>query len=364
MEGSTPSREPAELAAVREAFHGGRFEPARVLARRLLGSPVPPEVALEARRLLANASFRLGHLPDTIEAGHSVIDQVGASSLHPARFDALALLVVAYGERAEYDASIEALRQLLGQAQRGDSLRDHVRARGSMAVCFTLMGDPWAGQRVLGELGQWLEKLPGESALEATVHNNHASIWLQIARSARDGGDAEARTDALVAAQATLQRARDLAGTLGDERVKAFADVHECEALLLAGDAPLVLKLVRDAMARADDAGLSAHGRFLRQLQAEAFIESNQPAAALRSLRALDARLGPGHDLTSRIRQLSLMYAACAAIGDYPQALVHIEQANELETMRAWRRAAAASKHLRLRLELEHVYKLPSTTGG
>lgn len=352
--------DPPELATLRAAFDGGRFQTALAIGRRLLADPPRPEVALPARRLLTNAAFRLGRFEEAISNARGAIEQLGSATSHPIRFDALAVLVVAHGERADYDASIEALRQLLAQAARGDALRDQVRARGSMASCFALMGDPWAAQRVLADVASWLARLRGEPRIEATVQTNHAAIWIEIARLAFEGGDAEAVAQAIASAAAPLARAREIATELGDARVAAFADVHECELLLMRGDAARAQSILRDALARADDAGLSAHGRFLRQLQAEALLRDGEPEAALRALRASEARLGPGEDFTSRIRQLNLLHDACAALGDFAQALVHVEQARELERIRHWRRAAAASKHLRLRLELEHLYRPPA----
>lgn len=355
--------EPPELATVRTAFDGGRFHTALSIAKRLLDAQPGPDVALPARRLLTNAAFRLGRLDEAIASAQAAIEQLGSATSHPIRFDALAVLVVAQGERADYDASIEALRQLLAQAARGDALRDQVRARGSMASCFALMGDPWAAQRVLADMATWLARLRGETRIEATVQTNHASVWIEIARLAFEGGDAEAVAQAIAAAAAPLARAREIAAELGDARIAAFADVHECELLLMRGEAARAQAILRDALARADDAGLSAHGRFLRQLQAEALLRDGEPEAALRALRASEARLGPGEDHTSRIRQLNLLHAACAALGDFAQALVHVEQARELERIRHWRRAAAASKHLRLRLELEHLSRPPAASG-
>jgi tetratricopeptide (TPR) repeat protein len=355
--------DPSPLTALQAAFEAGRLQSTLTLGQRLLDGDPPADVALEVRRVLTSAAFRLGRFGEAIGVAQGAVDQLGSATSHPARFDALAVLVVAHGERGDYDASIEALRQLLAQAARGDSLRDQVRSRGSMASCFAMLGDPWAAQRVLAEVAQWLGRLSGETRLEATVQTNHAAIWIEIARQARDGGDAEALAQAIAAAAAPLARAREIAAELGDARVAAFADVHECETLLLQGEPARVKAIVRDALTRADDAGLSAHGRFLRQLQAEALLCDGEPEAALRMLRAVEARLGPGEDFTSRIRQLQLLYGACAALGDFAQALVHVEQARELERVRHWRRAAAASRHLRLRLELEHLYRPPAAGG-
>jgi tetratricopeptide (TPR) repeat protein len=344
------------LAAARAALDAVRLHEARRIAQALLDAPpADPQAAVDARRIVCNAAFRLGDLPQAVVASRELQDHVGASSAHPARFDALAILVVAHGEQAEYDASIEAVRALLSLAGRGDSLADYVRARGSLAVCLTLLGDPWAGQRVHDEVAALLGKLPDELRLEAAVHTNRASIVLHIARLAGEGGDAAAQAEAIAAAQISLDRGRAIATTLADPRLQAFVDVHECEALLLRGEGQRVLDVVRAALTSADVAGLSAHGRYLRQLEAEALLRERQPEAALRCLRAAEARLGTGHDYTSRIRQLTLLHEACAALGDYPQALVHFEQACELKHRRGYRQAQAQSRHLRLRLELEHL---------
>jgi tetratricopeptide (TPR) repeat protein len=357
---SAPADAP-ELAPLKDAFEGGHFLDVLEHGRRRLDDGLAAELVLPVRGWMAHAAFRLGRFAEAIDSASATIEHLGSATSHPARFDALALLVVSHAERAEYDESIDALRRLLAQAARGDSLRDQVRARGSMASCFALMGDPWAAQRVLAEVAGWLARLPGEQRLEATVQVNLAAIWLEIARGAGEGGDTAALNAAAAAAEAPLARSREIAATLGDARIAAFADVHGCEALLLSGQTERVQAIVRDALGRAEGAGLSAHGRFLRLLQAEALLRGGAPEAALRTLRTADARLGPGEDFASRIRQLHLLHAACAALGDFAQALVHMEQAQALERVRQWRRDAAASRHLRLRLELEHLYRPPAT---
>jgi tetratricopeptide (TPR) repeat protein len=273
------------------------------------------------------------------------------------RFDTLAVSVVAAGELARYDQSIEHLQLLNATAARGGSLAEFVRARGTAATCFALMGDPWAAQRLLSELLGLFQVGGNELRLEATTRGNHASVCLQIARLARQGGDAAVSDEALDHAEASLARAGEIAAALADARVAAFADVHRAEVDLLRGRSRAALERLDGALARAEAAGLHAHVRALRLLEAEAWFAQGDRVAARGRLDAVAARVGEGHELGARIRVHTQLQQVLAADGDAVQALAHSEHARQLGRMRQYRQARAQSQWLRVRLEVEHMYR-------
>ena len=110
-------------------------------------------------------------------------------------------------------------------------------ARGTAAICFALLGDPWAGQRLLSELLGLFQGLPSEASLETVARNNHCAVCLLVARAARDAGDDAGCSEALDHAEASLGRAREIVRQTGDHRLGAFVDVHGSEAMLLRGRA-------------------------------------------------------------------------------------------------------------------------------
>jgi hypothetical protein len=274
-----------------------------------------------------------------------------------ARFDVLAVSVVASGELARFDQSIAHLKLLLPLAARADSLTEFVRGRGTAAACFSLLGDPWAGQRLLAELVGLFQGGTPERQLESKVRTNHASVCLQLARLARHGGDSTGADEALELASASLERAREIAHEIGDERTAASDDVHAAELSLLRGDAATALRLLAGTVAHADAAGLTAHARQLRLLEAEARYSSGDIAGAHDMLDALHERLREGHEIGVRIGYHTQRQRVFSAQGNPASALAHLEQARSLAQYLQYRQSRAQSQHLRARLELEHMYR-------
>ena len=351
-----PPLSAGDLSAVQTAYDGGRYLEALHAARAL--DAASPTFDAAAMRLRCLAAWRAGEIDEAARTAERMVAAVGSdANSAAARFDVLAVSVVAAGELARYDQSISHLKLLLPLAARADSLTEFVRARGTAAGCFTLLGDPWAGQRLLSELVGLFQGGTPERRLEATVRTNHASVCLQIARLAQQGGDAAGADEALEHAGASLLRAREIAGETNDDRIAAFADVHAAELALLQREPATALRLLAGAVAHAEAAGLAAHARQLRLLEAEARLGSDDTAGAQAVLEALRQRLGEGHELGVRIRFHSQQQRVCLALGDAAGALDHQEQARVLAQYRQYRQARAQSLHLRTRLELEHMYR-------
>jgi len=345
------------LARAQLALDRGRYAEALEASRTLddaAGEPPPTEVL----RIRATAAFRLGELDDAALTAKRLIDVVGRDAKDESvRIDVLAVSVVAAGELARYDQSIEHLQMMQSAAARAGTLSDFVRARGTAANCFALLGDPWAGQRLLSELSGMFMGGTTELQLEATVRSNHASVSLQIARMARLGGDPGACEEALDHAAASLERAREIAKALGDARMTAVADVHASEIALLRDDPARSLALLGDALAKADAAQLWAHARRLRLLEAEALLVQGDAAAARRHLEIVAARLDDGHEIGARIRYHWLMQRVLRSAGDSAGALDQLDRARQLVQYRQYRQSRAQSRFLRTRLELEHLYR-------
>jgi len=355
---SESSSPPADWAAAQTAFERGEYVTALEAMRALTHEPGEDGKAIEALRLRAVAAFRLGELDEAASVAQRLIEVIGrAAQAEPARIDVLAVSVVAAGEMTQYEQSIEHLQLMLSAAARAGTLADYVRGRGSAATCFALLGDPWAGKRLLSELAGMFQGGATHARLETTVRTNHASVSLQIARMARQGGDPMGSEEALEHAAASLERAREIASEVGDPRSQAFGDVHAAELALLRDEPDAALALLEGAIARAEAARLWAHERQLRLLEAEALLLKGDVAAARAHLDQVAARLNTGHEIGARIRYHAQMQRTLIAQGDPVGALAQLEQARTLAQYRQYRQARAQSRFLRTRLELEHLYR-------
>jgi tetratricopeptide (TPR) repeat protein len=355
---SASSAPPADWTAAQAAFERGQYVAALEGMRALTREPGNDGGVIEALRLRAVAAFRLGELDEAASVAQRLIDVIGrAGPAEPARVDVLAVSVVAAGELARFEQSIEHVQMMLSAAARAGTLADYVRARGTAATCFALLGDPWAGQRLLSELAGMFQGGAPNPRLEATVRTNHASVSLQIARLARQGGDPMACEEALEHAAASLDRAREIAREIGDPRSQAFGDVHAAELALLRDQPDTALAMLEGAIARAEAALLWAHERQLRLLEAEALLLKGDVAAAREHLERVAARLNTGHEIGARIRYHAQMQRALVAVGDPLGALAQLEQARTLAQHRQYLQARAQSRFLRTRLELEHLHR-------
>ncbi len=352
----------AALAAAQVDYDAGRLRQALRTARRFDLDTVAAADRSDAVRLRAQASFRLGELDEAADAAQTLLDRLeGQAPSYPGRIRVLAVSVVAAAELTRFEQALGHLQQMLSAASRG-SLDDYVRARGTAAICFVLLGDPWAGQRLLSELLGLFQGLPTEASLEAVARNNHCAVCLLVARAARDAGDDAGCSEALDLAEASLGRAQEIAQQLGDHRLGAFVDIHGSEAMLLRGHAAAALDPLQAAADHAAEAGLPAHARQLRVLLAEACTAAGEPARALGLLREVDATLREGHELGLRIRCVRQLQAALTATGEVEQALQQANRAHALEQFRLYQQLRTQSRFLRMRLELEHLYRYRSST--
>jgi hypothetical protein len=349
-ERSDPS---GSLEAAQAAYDEGRYEVALNGARAHGGDAQPA-----ALRLRCLAAFRLGEYDEaaSVALQHQGVAQAAAGT-ESTVFDVLAVSVIAAGELARFDQSIEHLQLVQSAAARAGSLADFVRGRGTAATCFALLGDPWAAQRVLSELMGLFQAGSPERKLESSLRINHVSVCLHIARLARQGGDEAACEEAIDHAAASLERAHEIARDSGDQRVAAFSDVHAAELSMLRGAPDAALALLVGVAAQADAAGLWAHARQLRLLEAEALLAHGDAAAARVQLDIVGARLNEGHEIASRIRYHGQMQRVLGANGEAAASLEQLEKARVLAQFRQYRQSLAQSRYLRVRLELEHMYR-------
>jgi len=265
--------------------------------------------------------------------------------------------VLAAGELLRFEQMLLHLRLALQTAQRGGTLAEWVRARGTAAAAFTLLGDPWAAWRLTAELAGTFQGLADQPRLETTARNNHCSTCLLLARMARAAGDPAAADEALAHAEASLRRMRELLALTRDSRGAAFADVNEADLALQQGGGARAIVLLRDAAEGAVARGLRGHARWLTLLEAEALVSVGDSEQALQRALPLIDQLGEGHGLAMRIRAHEVLHQACNATHEVAAARVHLAQAQALERQQRYCQLQVQSLHLRERLDLEHLYR-------
>ncbi|HEX5685893.1 MAG TPA: hypothetical protein VFY73_17855 [Ideonella sp.] len=328
------------------------------------GLPIPLVASID--HLHCVAAFRLGELDDSLRRARSFLERVdpGVESALEQRFAVLAVAVVAAGELALYERCLDLLTELLGLACRIGGLAHYVRARGTAASAFLLLGDLWAAQRILAVLTSEFDQPHSELRLEATMRCNHASLCLQLARMARDAADPEAAQQAIEDAAHSVERAVLAADGLQDLRIVTFVDLHQVELSMLQGDGDKARSFLAKAMKGAQAAGLNAHWRHLDLLQAEMLLNDGSAQPALDILDGLRQSEGTSNELNTRLRQRELEYRALHAAGRDAEALEARAAFDKLHAYRSFRQARAQSTLMRKRLELEHLFRRGSEGAG
>jgi hypothetical protein len=376
MSGATPPQpvEPEEalaaaLAAGEDDYERNRLEAALAAARRVRGAgrDVAAPLSMRATRLQCLAAFRVGEIAESADAALAFLDVAGAGGANELQqLDVLCISVVAAGEVLRFDQSLAHLQLAQRVAQRIGTLAAWVRARGSAAAAFTLLGDPWAARRLAAELAGIFQAVADQPRLEITARGNHCATCIGLARAAREVGDAATADEALAHAEASLARLRELVTATRDARGAAFADVNEAELVLLRGGAARALKLLRPALAAADSGGLRGHRHWLALTEAEALVAVGDAVLAIEKLAPLQAELGAAQEFAMRVRLHELLHRAYLATQETEAARAHLERAQALERQQRYAQLQAVSAHLRERLELEHMvrYRGGEAAGG
>jgi hypothetical protein len=364
----------AVVRKAREALAGVVAGTTRGAWQSRAGAPQPLSALAAAAfsawtaRLQCLVAFRTGEIAQAADAALAFVAAGGADVAGPVndlqRLDVFCVSVVAAGEVLRFAQSLAHLRLALQAAQRLGTLPAWVRARGTAAAAFALLGDPWAAQRLTAELAGTFQGLSDQPRLEATARSNHCAISLVLTRLAREAGDEVAATEALAHAQASLARMREIVAATGDSRGAAFTDVHEAELALQQGAGARALELLEGAAARARARGLHGHARWLTLAEGEACVSAGRVQASLECLAPLQAELGEAHEFAMRIQLHKVLHRAAVARQDMQAARAHLEQAWQFEQQQRYQQLRAQSEHLRLRLELEHMYRYQAKAGA
>lgn len=358
MPSPSSARVAEALELARQRFAEGRLVATVELLEPIARKGLPASQVASIDHLQCVASFRLGQLSDSLRCAQSFLQLVdpGLESELEHRFSLLAVAVVAAGELALYEESLQYLSELLTLSTRFGDLSHYVRARGTAASAFQLMGDLWAAQRVLAALSSEFDRPHTEQRLETTMRCNHASLCLLLARLARDAGANEAAQQALHDAEASVRRAITTAAELEDLRLVTFVRLHEVEFSMLQGQLDQAQSHLALALQHAQSAGLNAHWRHMQLLEAELLLVRGHAQQALEILADLQAAEHPTNELSTRVRLRDLQCRSLSALGQHAAALSARQAYDKLHGFRTFRQARAQSTLMRTRLEMEHLF--------
>jgi hypothetical protein len=196
MPAPSSARVAEALEVARQRFAEGRLVATVELLEPIARKGLPASQVASIDHLQCVASFRLGQLSDCLRCARSFLQLVdpGLEGELEHRFSLLAVAVVAAGELALYEESLQYLSELLTLSTRFGDLSHYVRARGTAASAFQLMGDLWAAQRVLAALSSEFDRSHTEQRLETTMRCNHASLCLLMVRMAPSTPPPNSRT--------------------------------------------------------------------------------------------------------------------------------------------------------------------------
>jgi hypothetical protein len=310
-----------------------------------------------AKRVACLASFRVGELAHAARSAREFTEHVSLSLQDTLayRFDTLAVAALAEGELANYEDCFGRVREVLGLASRLGGLAYWVRARGTAASAFALLGDVWAAKRILTSLAKALAGEAQSLRLEATVRNNHASVCLQMARLARLGGEPQTSAEALSEARASVERACEIARELNDSRLVAFGRLHTVELDFLSAGSSVHVHRLDEAIHEAERDGLRAHWLQLVLLRAEVARDARKADWNLPLLRAAEESHA-GQALAMRIKLYECVRDSFEHANDLPAARQWRIKAEELRNFQELRRVRAQSLLVSTRLELEHLF--------
>lgn len=354
---------PALLADVRERFAAGDYPRAYQLGLHLWhhGSGADRRLGVQ---LAVRSAHRLGNYGDAVNLLPQALEAWADHAQAPEFFDLLGSAVMCFGGLAHYEDMIEAMRRLHSHPSRSGSLAYHVRARMLAAVGLGLLGDTWAGLRILSEAAGHLKSLahmPEAELIEASVLANHAGVCVMSAWVHHDKGDIEGCKQQLTAAKQSATRARELALAHGEHRLAAFSDLHDAEFAIAwpTRQPPFDLTRLYSSLEHAKVHHLPGEVRTMSLVLAQSLYESGEHAQAAAVLDSIEAASRPEHDLSCRLRYWKLRHLVWRALGDATAAFAALE---EWSALQRWHHAAllhAQSSTLRRRLELEHIYRQP-----
>ena len=302
--------------------------------------------------------LRLGRNTDVLQEAPAVLALMAepglATELAEVRRELLRTVTLAGSEAGAFDVALDAAHELVrstaGLGEDGPALT----AAFALAACFERMGDSWQAVRLLTQaLAQHGEGAP---PLQRLVANNClCAISIGILHRLRGTGAEAEVPGVLKQARAAGERAHALLAQVPDPSYEVAVQGNLGEVMLHQGAGAAAEPLLRQAIARARQAGLQAHAWRVQATLGDWLLAMAGPREALAAMRELVSEMGPAAPPQTAIRAHHAAYRACRALGDFAQALTHFEVVARLERTRAVTQLRAQSQLFVTRTEAQHA---------
>lgn len=314
---------------------------------------VPAEALTAGRQAAARTSelYLSGDLASARQAAVLALPRLEPAELASERRETLRLLALAGSEQGAFDQALEAAQRLVHESAEVEDDGVSLMAAYALAVCLERMGDPWQAQRVLDEAlsrheagASLRDRLIGLNALTA--------LAIGMAHRVRDVADPADRDQALALARSAGERARRLLSD-GSEPAYAVAVLGNLgEVRVLQGEIEAGGQLLGQALEQALRHGLTAHVWRISASQGERLLLTGRLRDALDAMVSLLAAMGSRAPAATATRAHDVAYRAARKLGQFEQALLHLEHLEHLERRRSVQQLRAQSQLLVTRGEV------------
>jgi diguanylate cyclase len=312
--------------------------------------------AVKAVALRCGHLFRLGRLAqvrEEAEASLATFDQAG--DVHD-RCEVLRLLALACCESGAFDVALDAARQLEALAAESCDADLALTAAYSLAACMDRLGDPWQSTRVLREAIAAFG-YGGSPRQRLMVHIGLCAFLGDTYHRMRDAATAAERLDLLTQVREAADACLPLLPQVTEPVYAVVVLGNLGEAMTLQGELYDAEPLLREALQRARDCGLTAYRWRVQATQADWLLARGHATQAVATAEELLAEMGDTAPALTEIRARDVAYRAHQALGQHETALAHFAAFERLERRRTLTQLRAQSSVFVTRIEAENAMR-------
>lgn len=307
---------------------------------------------------LYQARYRTGALAAAVELGQALMPLIDEPPLPLAeRVEFLRTLALCAVELLRFDLALEYAQQA-HQAARSDGEGHPGQlslATNTLGCVYERMGDPWQGERLLGEALALAREDGADEHTRFVALNNLCGVLIGKHYLLRDlGPDA----DALAPLRQAVPHARE-ATVLADRRgvpfFRVFAWGNLGEVLTHLGHLDDAEPALQRALALAREHGFDAQRRRIEYSHCELALARGQALQALEGLQAVLREIGAADHPTTLLRVHHGLWRAAGQLGRAEQALHHLQVYLQQERQRSVRQLRAQSEQFVTRVEAEQA---------
>ncbi len=277
--------------------------------------------------------------------------RVRQATLDGGRQNLLRLLALSAGDAGRFDIALAAANELV-RLTAGACAGSALQAAFALGACMERMGDSWQAVRVLQQaLDEHGAAAPDGALMVAS--NAVCAFYIGILHRLLGGDDGVERARTLVLARAAGDTARRVLQRSPDPVYEVAVLGNLAEVLLHQGELDASEPLLRQALDRAHQLGLRAHGWRARATWCDWLLAQGRPADALADARAVLAQMGAEAPPQTAVRAHHAAYRACRRLRRPAQALAHLEAVERIERQRVTAQLKAQSQLFVTRMEMQ-----------